>query len=80
MQWHIDIIYGLGFTLINGKLIQLSTAQIVELADLYGLNDIRVDGTTLYCAIIILHGGDNPTTFARIQLIPSPLSTCSCYP
>jgi hypothetical protein len=49
-----------------GKLIQLSTAQIVGLANSYGLNDIMVDGTTLYCAIIILHGGGNPTTFARI--------------
>jgi hypothetical protein len=47
------------------------------LADSYGLNDIMVDGTTLYCAIIILHGGDNPTTFARIQLIHSPLSTAT---
>ena len=61
-----------------GKLIQLSTAQIVGLADSYGLNDIMVDGTTLYCAIIILHGGDNPTTFEHIQLIHSPLSACNC--
>jgi hypothetical protein len=44
------------------------------LADSYGLNDIMVDGTALYCAIIILHGGGNPTTFARIQLIHSPLN------
>jgi hypothetical protein len=58
-----------------GKLIQLSTAQIVRLADSYGLNDIMVDGTALYCAIIILNDGDNPTTFARIQLIHFPLST-----
>jgi hypothetical protein len=36
-----------------------------------------VDGTTLYCAIIILHGGGNPTTFARIQLIHSPLSAAA---
>jgi hypothetical protein len=36
-----------------------------------------VDGTTLYCAIIILHGGGNPTTFARIRLIHSPLSAAT---
>jgi len=36
-----------------------------------------VDGTALYCAIIILHGGGNPTTFAHIQLILASLSTVS---
>jgi hypothetical protein len=36
-----------------------------------------VDGTALYCAIIILHGGGNPTTFTRIQLIHSPLSAAA---
>ena len=60
-----------------GKLIQWSTAQIVGLADSYGLNDIMVDGTALYCAIIILHGSGNPITFARIQLILSSLSAAA---
>lgn len=36
-----------------------------------------MDGATLYYAIIILHGGGNPTTFARIQLILSPLGAAA---
>jgi hypothetical protein len=55
----------------------LSTAQSVGLADSYGLNDIMVDGIALYCAIIILHGVGNPTTFARMQLIHSPLNAAA---
>jgi hypothetical protein len=35
------------------------------------------DGTTLYSTINTLHGGDNPTTFAHITLIHSPLSTAT---
>jgi hypothetical protein len=34
------------------------------------INVLITDGTTLYLVINTLHGGDNPTTFARITLIP----------
>ena len=77
MVWHV-LIVGLilcsWFQTILWRVDTLTTAQTIRLADSYGLNDIMVDGTTLYCAIIILHGGGNPTTFAHIQLIHSPLS------
>jgi hypothetical protein len=35
---------------------------------------MMLDGTTLYTVINTLHGGGNPTTFARMQLIPASLS------
>ena len=39
-----------------------------------------MDGTTLYTVINTLHGGGNPTTFARMQLIPASLSAEAVKP
>jgi hypothetical protein len=39
-----------------------------------------MDGTTLYTVINTLHGGGNPTTFARMQLIPTSLSAEAVKP
>jgi hypothetical protein len=51
--------------LIDGMLIWLYT-------DLgWSINVLITDGTTLYLVINTLHGGDDPTTFTRITLIPS---------
>jgi hypothetical protein len=39
-----------------------------------------MDGTTLYTVINTLHGGGNPTTFARMQLITASLSAEAVKP
>jgi hypothetical protein len=39
-----------------------------------------MDGTTLYSVINTLHGGGNPTTFARMQLILASLSAEAVKP
>ena len=39
-----------------------------------------MDGTTLYTVINTLHGSGIPTTFARMQLIPTSLSAEAIKP
>jgi hypothetical protein len=60
--------------LMNGTLIWLYT----DLGWL--INVLITDETTLYQVINTLHGGDNPTTFARKQLILASLSTEAVKP
>ena len=70
MQWCIDIMYGMASWYIVHRL-NYPVGRFIWFKRYY------VDGTSMYHVIIILHGGGNPTTFARIQLIHSPLSTAA---
>ena len=60
----MNITYGVGST-FDGWHVDLVVHRLG-----WPINVLITDGTTLYPVINTLHGSDNPTTFARITLIP----------